>query len=196
VVISKRERYIAIGAVSAIALLALNSFALSPYLQKRDDIATELAGVNKKLDESDELFRRQRILRPVWSNIEQAGLQTDSSDAGIQVDQAIDQWVRNSNLLLANFRPDARPTQQGQFQVLSFHISVNGPLNAISHLLWSAETAAIPLRVTDLQISPRHEGTDDLTVQLTVSTISIVPQSAKPAVNPGSNTASNSGRSS
>ncbi len=196
-VISKRERYIAIGAISAVALLALNSLALSPYLQRRDDIATELAAVNQKLDSSDDLFRRQRQLRPVWANIEHSGLQMDTSDAGIQVDQAIDEWVRNSNLVLANFHPDARPTQQGQFQVLSFHITVNGPLNALSHLLWSAETCAIPMRVTDMQISPRHEGTDDLTIQLTVSTISIVPPpAAKPAANPSGNPANNSGRSS
>src|SRR5271155_302639 len=161
-VISKRERYIAIGAASAVGLLVLNSMALSPYLERRSEIATELAAVNQKLDASDLLFKRQRALRPVWADIERSGLQTDSSDAGIQADQAIVEWVRNSSVFLANFHPEAHPSQQGQFQALSYHITVNGPLNAVSHLLWSAETASIPLRVTDLQISPRHEGTDDL----------------------------------
>jgi hypothetical protein len=191
VVISKRERYIAIGAIAAIGLLALNSFALSPYLEKRNEIATDLAKTNKQLDNSDELFRRQRLLRPVWTKIEHAGLETDISDATIQANQAVLDWVDKAGLMVQTIRAEPRNGQEGQFQVISFHVTVNGPLYAISRLLWSTETASIPLRVNEMQITPRKEGTDDLTVQLTISTVCMIPQSAIPAGRPGVMTGNN-----
>jgi hypothetical protein len=190
-VISKRERYIAIGAIAAVALLALNSFALSPYLDKRNEIAIDLAKTNKELDRSDELFRHQRLLRPVWAKIKSAGLMTDSSDATIQARQAILDWTDSAGLFVAALHTEPRSSQQGQFQVIIFHITVNGPLYAISRLLWSTENAGIPLRVNEMQITPRKEGTDDLSVQLTISTISQVPQAVAPAAHPGAAAAAN-----
>ena len=190
-VISKRERYIAIGAVAAIALLALNSFALSPYLDKRNEIAVDLAKPNKELDRSDELFRHQRLLRPVWAKIKNAGLMTDSSDATIQARVSILDSAESAGLFVAGIRTEPRSSQEGQFQVTIFHLTVNGPLYAVSRLLWSTETAGIPLRVNEMQITPRKEGTDDLSVQLTISTISQVPQAAAPAAHPGAAASAN-----
>ena len=53
---------------------------------------------------------------------------------------------------------------------------------SIANLLWSMETATIPVRVNDLQILPRKEGTNDLTLQLTVSTLCLLPEPARTAV--------------
>jgi hypothetical protein len=193
VVISKRERYIAIGVGVAVGVLALNSVALTPYLDARTKIADDLAATNQKLADSDGLFNRQRALRPVWEKIEHAGLMTDAGDATIQARQAILDWVDGAGLFVAHFQLEPRSSQSGQFQVIIFHITVNGPLYAISRLLWSTETAEIPLRVNEMQISPRKEGTDDLSVQLTISTLSMVPQAATPTARPGA--AANTGRS-
>jgi hypothetical protein len=184
VVISKRERYIGIGAAAAVGLAVLNSLVISPYFDRRDEIDTDLAKINQKLSDDDQLFIHQRQLRPTMTSIEQHGLKTDLSDAQSQFGQAVNDWVENAGLSVANYRPEQKAQQQGRFQVIVGHFTVNGPLYPISRLLWSTETAGIPLRVNDMQISPRHEGTDDLTVQLTLSTICMVPPAIKPAAHP------------
>jgi hypothetical protein len=51
----------------------------------------------------------------------------------------------------------------------------------VGMLLWAVETAAIPVRVDDLTIKPRaREGFDDLTIDLSVSTLSSIPEPAAP----------------
>ncbi len=52
-------------------------------------------------------------------------------------------------------------------------------MRAASRLLWSLETASIPVRVTEMHITPRKEGTDDLSVQLSISTLCLLPDTDK-----------------
>jgi len=44
-------------------------------------------------------------------------------------------------------------------------------MNAIARFLWRVETAGIPIRLKELQLGSRKEGTDDLTLQLRLSTL-------------------------
>jgi hypothetical protein len=108
------------------------------------------------------------------------GLGQDVSSAESQALQAIVNWTQAARLNLTALKPE-RASTQGQFQVIGFRIVATGPMRSISQLLWSIETAALPLRVTDFQITPRKEGTDDLTVQIGVSTISRLPEGTKTA---------------
>jgi hypothetical protein len=45
-------------------------------------------------------------------------------------------------------------------------------MRSIARLTWALETAQIPVRVNEMTITPRKEGTDDLQIQLSVSTLS------------------------
>ena len=63
-------------------------------------------------------------------------------------------------------------------------------------LLWSLETATIPVRVNDMQVTPRREGTDDLTIRLSVSALCMPPDAgAKPPPGAGDKPAAPSGAS-
>lgn len=177
-VLSSREKYIAIGTAAAVAILVLDQLALSPYLARRTAINTERAQVMEDLNKANDLFTRQRKLRNVWANIEKGGLKVDSSAAESQALQAVLDWAQSAGVELAAIKPE-RSTQEKWFQVIRFHVTANGPMASISRLLWSLETAAIPVRVNDVQIIPRREGTDDLTVQLGVSTLCLLPDSDK-----------------
>src|SRR3712207_7371087 len=53
----------------------------------------------------------------------------------------------------------------------SFRATANGRMDSISEFLWRIETAEIPLRINDMQINARKEGSDDLQLQLGVSTL-------------------------
>jgi hypothetical protein len=49
----------------------------------------------------------------------------------------------------------------------------------VARLLWRVQTATIPIKVTELQISARKEGTDDLSFQVRTSTVYAPPRSAR-----------------
>jgi hypothetical protein len=195
VVISKRERYIAIGAVAAAVLLGLDSYVLTPYFDQRSAIASEREQTIRRLSEADSLFGRQRRLQGIWTDIQRGGLKGNPSQAESQALQAVLDWAKASGVELAALKPE-RTTQEGKFQVISFSVTGTGSMAAVSRLLWSLESATIPVRVNDMQITPRKEATDDLSVRLSVSTLCMPPDSdAKPDRNAAAETSARGDRS-
>lgn len=178
-VVSKRERYIGISAVAAIGLLLLDQFLLSPYTVRRESVAKDLEIARSAQSKADDAFRMQNRLKKTWADFQQRGLKSEYSLAEGQALQAILDWAQTANVTLAGVKPERTVTQES-FQIISFHVTATGTMNNLSRLLLALETATIPLRVNDLQIAPKKENTDELTLQMSVSTLSTVPEDSKP----------------
>ena len=57
-------------------------------------------------------------------------------------------------------------------------VTANGGMAAVAGFLWRVESAKLPLRIKDVQIGGR-EGSDDLSLQMQVSTLYLAPPSTK-----------------
>jgi hypothetical protein len=172
---SKRERYAAIGAAAAVLLLALNYFIFMPYTDERNDLDSRSAGLYQKQDDANTLFDRQRRLTRVWNQM-QKGLNVDSSTAESQAEQAVIDWADASGMTLTGLRPGKTAPENG-FLAISFTATGTGSMPDIAHMLWSLESATIPVRISDMQLKPRKEGTDDLLATFTVSALCLPPSS-------------------
>ena len=64
---------------------------------------------------------------------------------------------------------------------ITFQAAGTGPMSAVARFLWRMETAPFPLRVEELQVGARREGTDDLSLQLRVSTLYLAAEQQRPA---------------
>ena len=178
-VLSKREKYIAFGTAAAVVILTLDQIVLTPYFARRASIQAEQQQVIGDIDKANDLFARERKLRAVWADMQKGGLKIDPSEAESQALQAVLDWAKSAEVELAALKPE-RSTQEKSFQVIRFHVTGTGPMASIARLLWSVETAKVPVRVNDIQVASRREGTDDLSVQLSVSTLCLVPDADKP----------------
>ncbi|HSV13035.1 MAG TPA: GspMb/PilO family protein, partial [Tepidisphaeraceae bacterium] len=138
----------------------------------RRDLLDRQTAANDTLD-------RQRRLRPIWTEITHGGLKTDAAEADSQARHAVLEWMQSAGVNLKAVNPE-RTTNVNQFQVISFHVTGNAHMYSLARLLWSLETATIPVRVNDVQIKPQKEGTDDLTVDLSISTLCL-PAATTPA---------------
>ena len=188
--LSKRERYIAIGVIAAVGIFVLNQFLLTPYTDARAAMRADRDRVDTQLADAERLMAKQKALAPIWADIQKNGLKTDRGRAESQAQQAVLDWAKSAGVNVASVKPE-RDQQQNQFQIIGFHVTGNGTMLSLSKLLYSIETAKIPVRLNDLQIAPRKEGTDDLTMQISVSTLALMPEPAKPAG--GVSTVSNDG---
>lgn len=175
-ILSKRERYIVIGTVAAIGLLVLDHFVITPYFDARDTVQQQTDQVRKDMDDATALFSKKEKLTKVWGEIQDGGLKSDSSDAESQAWHAVLDWMQQAGVELVALKP-GRQTAKGKFLVSDFHASGTGSMAAVSRLLWAIETSSIPLRITDIQITSRKEGTDDLNLQLGLSTLNLQPTS-------------------
>ncbi len=102
------------------------------------------------------------------------GLSADASAAESQALKATLDWAGQAGVGVTALKPD-RTTDENGFQIISFHATGVGNTPAVAKLVWDIETATIPVRLTDLSVTPVKEGTDQLTVQFGVSTLSRLP---------------------
>jgi len=177
---SKRERYIAIGVMAAAAIFVFDQSLYSPYAAARDSVARDREMVNTQLANADRLFERRRNLTKVLAEIQRDGLKSSRSQAVSQAQQSVLDWAKAADLKV--FFGAEHDSQQNQFQVISFEATSNGTMLSLSRLLWSIETTKLPIRVNEVQLSPRKDGVDDLTLKMNLSTLCLPPESSKTRV--------------
>jgi hypothetical protein len=175
VVLSKREKYIGIGTIAAIAFLGINSLIIGPYYARSDELTVELKKANQTLDDNQKLFRAQKDREPQWNAMLNNGLRADDSTALSRTQQMLQTWART-----AGFQPDAlsserAPAQKGPFEAVNFSVDFNtagnDSMRQIAKFLWSIESATIPIRLNSIRIQSTREGTDQLNVKLVVSAL-------------------------
>ena len=169
-VISKRERYIGIGVVAALGLLIVDHYIWSPYSDRSDAVTKALADISIKEKTADATFDTKRRLQKDW-DLMRKSMKTDSSEAEGQARSVIRECAEAAGVMLSPINAERTPQSQEGFRVVSLKVSVNGRTSTISRMLWHLETTTIPLRISDIEISSRPENTDELKMDLTVSTL-------------------------
>lgn len=188
--LSNRERLMVIGAAAAFALYAGDRFVLSPYLERRQQIADKHTAAVDQLTKARRLLRERDAVRQEWADLSAAGLKSDPSEAERQMLNALHTWAQEAGVVDLSLKPERTTERHGLLEV-SVHATGSGPMPAIARLLWRVEGAAgaLPVRVIDMQLSPLKEGTGDLQLQLHVSTLCHAPEAEKPVDRARSNVA-------
>ncbi len=177
--LSQRERYVAIGVVAVAALYALDQFLIEPMWANRDRIVAEREKTDGLLKSSAALFDRQKRLEKTWAEMNQNGLKYDPSEADAQMIHAMEDWQRHAGVTPGGVKSD-RPITEGKFQQIALHATGTGPMRSIAMLLWDIENSPIPVRINEVQLASRKEASDDLQMQLNVSTLCVIPEVEKP----------------
>lgn len=105
-----------------------------------------------------------------WRQMVQDGLKTDPGDAESQITRSVGEWMAKAGVAQTLMKPD-RLTEKSRLPQISFQVAGTGTMLSIKRLLYQLQTASIPVRVTEVQINARKEGTDDMNLQLRLSTV-------------------------
>ncbi|HOF19029.1 MAG TPA: hypothetical protein PK082_08970 [Phycisphaerae bacterium] len=178
-VLSKRERYVLIGTCVAVGALALDRFVVTPLLDRRSEAETQRTNLTRKINQARTLIERQRLLTPRWQEMLRTGMKSDPAESESQVLHALRNWAEECGITLSLLKPE-RLTEKSRLPQIAFQASGTGNMNAVARLLWRIQTAKSPLCATEVQISARKEGSDDLSFQLRLSTVYSPSQPAKP----------------
>jgi hypothetical protein len=177
-VISKREKVVFIVTLGSLALLALDRLAISPLLAAMDSAQWKRDSLQADKKEIETLVAQRRLLSSRWQAMMQTGLKQDPSEAESQVLHAIHDWAQESG-------PGQGPAKLTRMNInrlgdktrlpeIAFQVDGSGSLWAVTRLLWHLETADIPIRTTEVQISAK-EGSSDLIFHLGLSTVYAPP---------------------
>ena len=169
-VLSKRERLIAAAALLAVGILLADRVALTPLLERRTAVEDERQRVLAELERARVLFERRKLLSPRWREMLDAGLGLGPAEAESQVLHAVRNWSQEAGLALSSLRPERMSPRAGLNEI-TFQASATGGMRAVAGFLWRLESSSLPVRVTELQLGARREGTDDLSLQLHISAL-------------------------
>ena len=172
--LSPRERSTAVVVGVAAVVLGLYQYVASPYLTRSHEIDAQTVQAHQAVNDRNALVTRSHELKQDLTRLTQNGLLSDSSAAESMLYKAVLAWTVDSGVGYEKSNPD-RPADEGPFQVISYHFVCTGTTPQVAKLLSDFETAPIPVRLTEVQLSPRKEGTDSLTLQFAVSTLVLRP---------------------
>src|SRR5665213_1136146 len=113
-ILTKRERYIAIATGALVGLLLVYFVAVGPYIDRRSQIAAEVDSARSDKDKADLLFRQQIKMRKVWNEMISGGLSSSQSDAESQLQLALNDWSRDCGVTVSKLK-DERSTADGKF---------------------------------------------------------------------------------
>ena len=185
-VLSRRERYVLIGTVIvvvAVVALVLDRFVLTSVPPEGlSETEAQKPDAPSEANQAETLLANRRQMAPKWREMLKSGMKGDPAAAESQVLHAIRDWAEASGLTMSLIKPD-RLTEKTRLPEIAFQAAGTGTMDSVRGLLWRIQTASIPIKVTELQLTARKEGTDDLTVQLRLSTV-YVPAPPQPATAP------------
>ena len=176
--LSQRERYLSVAFLFAGAAFTLDAVALRPYLDHRKALIEKHQARTQALAEARNTIGKERQLRRMLAGMGQF-VAADVSAAEGQFLHLLHGWEKEAGVGKASFQR-VRANELNGFTHLTFHVTATGRMPAVAMLLYRVETAPIPLRVEDVQLSPKKEGGEELQVQIVVSTLCRKGEAPKP----------------
>jgi hypothetical protein len=178
VVLSKREKNVGIVAGAAMVILLLNFVVVDPLMERRDRLENQKAQANAVLAAKVSVLKKSKDDDPRWKEILRSGLLKDASAAESQAYSAVTSWARESGLNPPpSLKTDHTEKDGKDFYKITIRATANAGMSQIARFLWHFENANLPIRVTELNVTSRKEGTDDLSLSMSFTTIYMAPES-------------------
>jgi len=172
--LTKRERNLAIGTGVTVGALLVYFVIISPLQQAWSDVESGQRAIVQQQHDARLVFNNRDHLKKAWETLTKSGLQSDASLAESQALNAVSRIADRAGVMGVALKTDS-PSTEGSFVVKGVQMSGKGTMRQISQMIFLLESAPTPLRIVSLTISPQREGTDDLTVQMSLSTICLAP---------------------
>lgn len=175
----RREKIIAMLTGAAVALLALDQYAVMPYLDAKARVEADLEVAREQQAEANRLLENRARVARAWAGLLASGLKEDPAAAESQALHRLRDCGQNSRVDLQGVKPE-RVGRVGDFAQVRLQATGVGTTAAIARMLELIETSEIPMKISDLRITSRKEGNDDLSFALGISTLVFSPAPEKP----------------
>jgi len=179
-VLNKREKYLGIGMAVAVGVLVLDYWVLTPFFDSWDAAQKADQTAMLAITKGNNMIAQQKRLAPTWQQILQRGLPGSASAAESQTLHAVADWSQTAGLSLISLKSE-RTTQEPPFQVIGLGVSASGTMQGVTRFIWALEKSPIPLRINELKVNSRKDGTDDLLLTISLSTLCMPDVQDKPA---------------
>jgi Tfp pilus assembly protein PilO len=177
-VLSKRERIILMVTLVCVGLLVAVEFVYDPVQTKLTDMETQRTQLRGDLEEANLLLENQRRKQGTWKTQMSDGPRS-ASEVESRVSSALTQWSNRARLSLSSIKPDRGASEKGMQETV-FTVAGKGALDAVAQFLWQIETAALPVKIKDMQIGSSSDSGESMSLQLHLSVLYLGAQTQQP----------------
>jgi hypothetical protein len=170
--------------VSAVGLLAVYYGIVSPLLDRKSDLDMKVREARLQLDRAERLIDDSHRLGPVLAQRLAGPVKKTASEAESQMLKSIGEWAHDARMTAPSIDKPDRGEREKDFAKMTFRASATGTMSQIGNFLWRMNTSSVPVRVGEMTLATHKEGTDDLTLQLSISTIYLAADTEKSAAGP------------
>lgn len=168
-VLSKRERILALATIIVLGALALNTIVITPLFDRRRQTNNARLELEAQIVEAQNMFERRRILERKWKKLLPADMRSDA-DTESRVARTLNEWSRQTSLTLTSVKPEHSTAEKGMNEI-TFVLAGRGGLDAVASFLYRVETSELPVKVTDMQLGSTSESGDNMSLQLRLSAV-------------------------
>lgn len=168
--LSKREKTIGYVTCAVLGALVLDRAVLTPLTDRLGAADDRVLAAQQQLTGAQDLFQNDLRARRAWKEMAGTTLQQNAPAAESQVSNALHAWAQQSGLALTSLKPE-RSEAENDFQRITIRATATGTMEQVTRFLYAVQTANIPIRISDIQLVSRSEGTDELSLQIGLSTI-------------------------
>src|SRR5687768_8795808 len=178
-VLTKRERYVGIATVAVLSILVLDQFIVGPALERIETLDAKIDLAQQQHRSAQQLFNASNTANRAWKTMAGDAMLRGGGDPESRVLNSVREWAQDEGMRLPSVIPQPAQTEKG-FNKIVFRATGSGNLSQVGRFLYRVQTASMPLRITDLQITSK-DGTDELSVNFGIATISPIPEANRPA---------------
>ncbi len=180
---SQRERFFGTITAFIVGSLVLYQFAIHPQLARITELDGKIQTASTDLERADQLFNTSRSATKKLSQMAGSGLRKTDAAAESELLNSTRQWAQEAGIGGWGIKRE-RTERERDFNKITFRANGSGGMGQIGRFLYRLQTANMPVRVSDMTINSRKDGTDDLGVVLSISTIYLAPDE-RPTPRPG-----------
>ena len=159
-----------------VVALVGDRFILTPAVNRLGDLKDRKQALLAEINEAQNLFERRRLMEKRWRQLLGDGLK-DESQAESRLLHAVDDWAQQTRFTLTSVKPERLLTVKSGLKEMTFTIAGTGSLEATGEFLWQVETAALAVRIKDIQLGSANEIGNNMSLQLLLSALYVGDQS-------------------
>jgi len=177
VVMSKRERYIGFATLGVLGVVFLQWVIVGPLWERKAQLDASLADLSTRRQQDETLVATADRAARYWNDLSSRRLPRDVYEADQMINN-LSNWAQESGLSLSSVKAE-RTEKDKDFYRKTFRAVGGGGMSQVGRFLYRVQTASVPARITDLTLSSKKEGTDDLSLSVGVATIYPIPENEK-----------------
>ena len=167
-VLSRRERYIAIGTIIVVAALVLDRYALTPALESWRKLDDEKQARLSEVEHGKLVVKQKPAAEATWKKRVNQGLKQSAAETEDALLHAVQDWSQDSRLSLTSVGAE-RAVAQGRTPEVIIQVVAVGPMSAVARFLWDVQSSPLPVRIVSTELYSRREGADDLSLTVHLS---------------------------